>query len=70
MITASAWQIYQSSVAEWLKGLLDQDKISKNDTVWVGGDGSYAVGEPTVDDMDDEDLMEMTDSGQVSEWVE
>lgn len=70
MITATAWQIHTSSAAEWLRGLSDRGLIDKNDTVWSGPDGSYGVGEPTLDQMDDEALMEMSDVGQVGEWLE
>lgn len=70
MITASPWKIHTSSVTEWLKELLKQNRIDKNDTVWSGPDGGYAVGQPSVDDMDDDYLMSMTDAGQVKEWLD
>ncbi len=69
MITATAWEIYRSSVAEWLRELIEDGEISLSDTVWAGQDGSYGVGEPTLEQVDDESILEMSEAGIVSEWL-
>lgn len=70
MKTLSPWQAHTGSVVGWLRGLLQSGAIDANDTVYGGPDGSYGVGQPTLDQMDDDDIMEMSEAGTVAEWLE
>jgi len=65
----SAWAAYTGSVTEWITSLLESGDITPADIIWIGDDGSYAVGEdwPTSDDFDND--TEMNDHGTVAEYL-
>ncbi len=65
----TAWEAYTGSVRGWLKGLLEAGEITPADTVWQGPDGSYGVGEPTLEDEESFEDLEMVEAGMVSEWL-
>lgn len=69
MKTLSAWQAHTESVSEWLEALLASGAIDEGDTVWSAPDGSFGVGEPTPEQEEDADIMEMVDVGSVGEWL-
>jgi len=70
MYHLTAWAAHTGSVTKWLNELLESGDITPTDIVWMGDDGSYAVGSdwPTADDFDND--TEMTDKGTVAEWTE
>lgn len=69
MYILSPWRAYTDGVTPWLRELLSSERVILDDIVYGGPDGSYGVGEPSFDQMDDNNIMEMTESGTVAEWL-
>jgi len=66
MLYFNAWQVYTTGIRNLInKAFIDGGEIDTNSTVWVGPDGSYAVG-----DSYDEEYSEYTDAGLVEEYLD
>ena len=69
METATAWRIHTTSVAEFLQDEMNKGNCYGDDTVWKFADGSYGVGQPTLEQMDDSRIMDAVEDGQVKDWL-
>ena len=65
----TSWQATTGSVFDWIKNMPVE---AKNETVWRGADGGYAVGDAAgiYEDDPEEDLEFWTDTGTVADWID
>lgn len=69
MYYLSAHNVYKKGAFKLILDAYNKGFVSIEDTVWQGGDGSYAIGDD-YDPATFEDDCEMSDRGSVGEWLE
>ena len=61
----SAWTVYTDGLTSTLKDAVDSNKVSPDETVWVGPSGDAVAG----DDAYELQYADYTDAGLVSEYL-